>query len=70
MMNSESTQISIILPTYNESQNIISLLKSIAENIPKNIKTQTIIVDDNSPDKTGKIVEEYVQNLKNYQIIP
>ena len=65
MMNSDTTQISIILPTYNESQNIISLLKSISENIPKNIKTQTIIFDDNSPDKTGKIVEEYIKNLKN-----
>ena len=60
----ENTQISIILPTYNESQNIISLLKSISEIIPKNIKTQTIIVDDNSPDKTGIIVEDYIKNLK------
>jgi len=59
-----NTQISIILPTYNESQNIISLLKSISQNIPKNLRIQTIVVDDNSPDKTGKIVEEYLYNLK------
>lgn len=62
----DDTQISIILPTYNESQNIVSLLKSIAENIPKNIKAQAIVVDDNSPDKTGKIVEEYLQNIKKF----
>ena len=57
-------QISIIIPTYNESQNIINILKSIGSNLPKNILTQAIIVDDNSPDGTGKIVEDYLKNLK------
>ena len=63
-LNEKMTQVSIIIPTYNESQNIISMLKSITENIPKKISAQTIIVDDNSPDGTGKIVEEYVNNFK------
>ena len=49
-------QISIIIPTYNESQNIISILKSIGRNLPKNLHTETIVVDDNSPDGTGKLV--------------
>ena len=57
-------QISIIIPTYNESQNIINILKSIGSNLPKNLLTQAIIVDDNSPDGTGKIVEDYLKNLK------
>ena len=57
-------QISIIIPTYNESQNIVNILKSIGSNLPKNILTQAIIVDDNSPDGTGKIVEDYLKNLK------
>jgi dolichol-phosphate mannosyltransferase len=64
-------QVSIIIPTYNESQNIISILKSIGSNLPKNLLTQAIIVDDNSPDGTGKIVEDYMKNLKkmaNYTI--
>ena len=58
------SQISIIVPTYNESQNILNILKSIKDNLPKNISAQTIIVDDNSPDGTGKIVEDYLKNLK------
>ncbi len=58
------TQISIIIPTYNESQNILKILKSIQEHLPKNAKTQTIVVDDNSPDGTGKLVEEYMENVK------
>jgi len=71
MASRDNPQVSIILPTYNESQNIVSLLKSIAEHIPKNVKTQAIVVDDNSPDKTGMIVEEYLRNLKklaNYSV--
>ena len=57
-------QISILIPTYNESQNIIDVLKSIGEHLPKNILTQTIVIDDNSPDGTGNIVEEYINNVK------
>lgn len=56
--------VSIIVPTYNESQNIVSILKSIHENIPKGIFTETIVVDDNSPDGTGKIVEDYISEIK------
>ncbi|AJM91544.1 MULTISPECIES: glycosyltransferase family 2 protein [Nitrosopumilus] len=59
-----NAQISIIIPTYNESQNIVQILKSIKDNLPKNFVTQTIIVDDNSPDGTGKIVEDYLKNVK------
>lgn len=61
---SSSTQVSIIIPTYNESKNIISILKSIGENLPKNIRTEAIVVDDNSPDGTGKIVEDYLKQIK------
>ena len=67
----DNSQISIIIPTYNESQNIIKMLKSIGNNLPKNLHTQAIIVDDNSPDGTGKIVEDYLKDFKkmaNYTI--
>ena len=60
----KNPQISIILPTYNESQNILNVLKSIGEIIPKNIFAQAIVVDDNSPDGTAKIVEDYLKNVK------
>ena len=60
----QNEQVSIIIPTYNESENILKILRSIGEVIPKNIPTQTIVVDDNSPDGTGKIVEDYLKNVK------
>jgi len=62
--NEKKPQVSIIIPTYNESQNILNVLKSIGDIIPKNIFTEAIVVDDNSPDGTGKIVEDYLKNVK------
>jgi len=60
----DQTQVSIIIPTYNESQNILKILKSIGENLLPNVSTEAIVIDDNSPDGTGKIVEEYIQTIK------
>jgi dolichol-phosphate mannosyltransferase len=58
-------EVSIIIPTYNESENIIQVLKSIGEHISKDIATEAIIVDDNSPDGTGKVVEDYINDTQN-----
>ena len=56
-------QVSIIIPTYNESENIAQVLDSIGEYLPNNIQTEVIVVDDNSPDGTGKIVEDYINEV-------
>ena len=58
-------EVSIIIPTYNESENIIQVLKSIGEHISKDIATEAIVVDDNSPDGTGKVVEDYINDAQN-----
>jgi dolichol-phosphate mannosyltransferase len=55
--------LSIILPTYNESQNITEVIDTIAEAIPEKTKAEIIVVDDNSPDGTGGIVAEYANKL-------
>jgi dolichol-phosphate mannosyltransferase len=57
-----SPSLSIIIPTYNESENILKLISAIKGNVPSNIITEIIVVDDNSPDQTGKIVEDYIHN--------
>ena len=53
--------VSIIIPTFNESKNIIDLLNQIQSNIPTETDVEIIIVDDNSPDGTGLIVEKYIE---------
>ncbi len=59
-----ATEISIILPTYNESKNIWSILEHIQKSIPKDLRAETIVVDDNSPDNTAKIAEDYFYSIK------
>jgi dolichol-phosphate mannosyltransferase len=56
--------VSIIIPTYNESENILKLIDAIKANLPDNIVTEIIIVDDNSPDGTGIIVEDYIRTFE------
>ena len=57
--NKSIVDVSIIVPTYNESNNIINLLESIERSIPQSLLSEVVVVDDNSPDKTGEIVETY-----------
>ncbi len=64
LISGSRTQVSIIIPTYNESQNILKILKSIGDILPKNILAEAIVIDDNSPDGTGKIVENYLKDFK------
>ena len=52
---------SIIIPTYNEAKNIVSLLDQIKHLVADD--TEIIIVDDNSPDGTADIVRKYNQNI-------
>jgi dolichol-phosphate mannosyltransferase len=54
--------ISIIIPTYNESENIIRLLDKIKENLSTNVFTEIIIVDDNSPDGTSRVAQNYIDS--------
>lgn len=57
--------ISIIIPTYNEKENIKNLIVEISNIFKKNkIKGEIIIVDDNSPDGTGKIAENMIKKYR------
>ena len=51
-------KISVILPTYNESGNIVELVKAIIEMVPSEWDYEVIVVDDNSPDQTYNLVEK------------
>jgi len=52
--------LSVIIPTYNEYDNILHLVEVIKENIPDGVSTEIIIVDDNSPDGTGRLIANYI----------
>jgi dolichol-phosphate mannosyltransferase len=48
-------KIMIMIPTYNEAENIARLLTEILEYVPG---VDILVVDDNSPDGTGQIVDK------------
>src|SRR3989344_4545809 len=63
-------RLSIVIPTYNERENIITLISTILKIIKKSkINGEIIVVDDNSPDETWKLVEEFGKKHKNVRLI-
>lgn len=58
--------VSIILPTFNEVENILDLILAIDHSV--NYKKEFIIVDDNSPDGTSKAVATFIKKNKKIPI--
>lgn len=63
-LSKDTVVLSIIIPTYNESKNILNLLARLRKVMSNSISLtpEIIVVDDNSPDNTGNIVESYSDN--------
>ncbi len=55
----------VIIPTYNEVENIGKILPEVL----KHTDADVLVVDDNSPDGTGKIVEEMAKTEKRVRIL-
>jgi dolichol-phosphate mannosyltransferase len=58
----EKPDLSVIIPTYNEYENILHLVEVIKAKLPVGLFTEIIIVDDNSPDGTGKLIANYIEH--------
>ncbi len=56
----------IIIPTYNEHENLPLLLQTIASYAPE---TDILIVDDNSPDGTGDLAERLSEQNKHIHVL-
>jgi dolichol-phosphate mannosyltransferase len=56
----------VIIPTYNESENIVTLIEEI---LCLRAVAHIIIVDDNSPDGTGQLAEELAKQHQEVHVI-
>lgn len=54
-------QLTVVIPTYNEAENLPSLVDNLFATSISNLKL--IIVDDGSPDGTGQLAEELADRL-------
>lgn len=61
---------SVILPSYNESGNIVKLIEEIKSELSaKRISHEVIVVDDDSPDKTGLLAQKYFSKIPEVRVI-
>jgi len=58
----------VIIPTYNELENITTLIPEIL-NKYKNVDLDILIVDDNSPDGTSAFIESQIKNNNRIHLI-
>ena len=64
-------QICVVLPTFNEAENIKNTIEQIFQNQLEltNYVISVLVVDDNSPDKTGEIVKELIQTYPKVKLL-
>ena len=64
----QRSSLSIIVPTYNEAENIGELIERIETSL-KGLDFEVIVVDDSSPDGTAEIAEELGRAYRNVKVI-
>ena len=63
-------KVSVILPTYNERENIVSLVESLSVVLAdEGFDYQIVVVDDNSPDGTAQAVREKYLDTEKVRLI-
>jgi len=60
--------LSIVIPTYNERDNIPVLFKRISESL-RGVEYEVVVVDDNSPDGTADLVSELRSVYPNVKVV-
>jgi dolichol-phosphate mannosyltransferase len=64
-------KITVMLPTYNEKENICEMIDTLEQDIfpqLKNYLMNILVIDDNSPDGTAQLVRNYMRKYKNLDI--
>ncbi len=61
----------IVLPTYNERDNILPLLAALRTEEPniRDFRLEILVVDDSSPDGTGELVRDAQQTMPNLHLL-
>ena len=56
----------VVLPTYNEAENIVGFLRAVRQAVPE---ADVLVVDDNSPDGTAALAEETASELGRIKVL-
>ncbi len=65
-LRSPPVRVVVVLPTYNEAENIVGFLRAVRQAVPD---ADVIVVDDNSPDGTAGLAEETASELGRIKVL-
>jgi dolichol-phosphate mannosyltransferase len=57
----------VILPTYNEAENLERIVGAVLEHLPES--RRVLVVDDNSPDGTGEIADRLAESEESIEVL-
>ncbi|MGB4279961.1 MAG: glycosyltransferase, partial [Methanoculleus sp.] len=67
---SERYDLSVIIPTFNEEENIAAIIGAVNDVCSKSgIRAEILVVDDNSNDRTIPSVQEITRRCENVRLI-
>jgi len=61
-------KISVIVPTYNEKENLGRLVEKVFEAL-EGVDFEVVVVDDNSPDGTGQLADQIASKRSNVKVV-
>ena len=65
-LRSQPVRAVVVLPTYNEAENIVAFLRALRASVPE---ADVLMVDDNSPDGTAALAEEVAAELGRIKVL-
>jgi dolichol-phosphate mannosyltransferase len=65
-LRSQPVRTVVVLPTYNEAENIVGFLRAVRQAVPE---ADVLVVDDNSPDGTAGLAEETASELGRIKVL-
>ena len=65
-LRSQPVRAVVVLPTYNEAENIVAFLRAVRAAVPD---ADVLVVDDNSPDGTAALAEEVAAELGRIKVL-
>src|SRR5215472_7351608 len=69
-MTSDPIELSIVIPSYNEEKRLPATLERIASYIKgSGRKTEVIVVDDGSTDRTAEVPKDYAGKIENLRVV-
>jgi dolichol-phosphate mannosyltransferase len=68
MSDNSDIELTIVLPTYNEKENVVKVVEEIEQNL-KNTRFEIIVVDDDSPDGTWHVAQKFSKDKPFLKVI-